>query len=158
MSADAVRSTPGLKVALWAGLLAGTLDILAAVIINTLRGATPMRVLQSVGSGLLGRRAFEGGWVSAGFGLVVHYALMIIIAAIYCGLARRLPWTLRRPVLAGALFGVTAYAVMNAVVVPLSAYPYTMTYPPSTLVIGIGVHIALIGVPIALFVAAAARR
>lgn len=157
MATEDRRKSSWARVTLWAGLLAGTLDILAAVVTNTLRGSTPMRVLQSVGSGLLGRRAFEGGWPTAAFGLVVHYVLMIIIAAIYCALARRMPWTLQRPLLAGAVFGVAAYAVMNAVVVPLSAFPYTLSYPPSTLAIGIGVHIVCIGVPMAL-VAAAARR
>jgi len=136
-----------------AGLLAGALDIIAACIINTLRGSTPMRVLQSVASGLLGRRALEGGWPTAALGLALHFAMMLLIAWIYCAIARRLSWTRRQPVLAGALFGVGAYAVMNAVVVPLSAFPVRLEYPPSTLAIGIAVHIICIGVPMALIAA-----
>jgi len=39
---------------LWGGLIAGTLDILAAFINSGLRGVSPTRVLQSIASGLLG--------------------------------------------------------------------------------------------------------
>lgn len=136
-----------------AGLLAGALDIIAACTINTLRGSTPVRVLQSVASGLLGNRALDGGWPTAALGLVLHFAMMLLIALIYCALARRMPWTRQRPLLAGALFGIGAYAVMNAVVVPLSAFPVRLEYPPSTLAIGIAVHIVCIGVPMALIAA-----
>lgn len=140
-------------IALRAGLVAGALDIIAACTINTLRGSTPMTVLKFVASGLLGRRALDGGWPTAVLGLVLHFAMMLLIAWIYCTIARRLPWARRQPILAGALFGIGAYAVMNAIVVPLSAVPYPLSYPPSTLAIGIAVHIICIGVPMALIAA-----
>lgn len=144
-------SWPG--IALRAGLVAGALDIVAAIITNTLRGSTPMRVLQSVASGLLGRRAIDGGWPPALLGLVLHFAMMLIIAGIFCVLASRMAWTRRQPLLAGAIYGVAVYAVMNLVVVPLSAFPVKLSYPPSTLAIGLTVHIVCIGVPMALIAA-----
>jgi len=145
-------------IALRAGLLAGALDIVAACTINTLRGSTPMKVLQSVASGLLGSRAMEGGWPTAALSLVLHFAMMLLIAWIYCAFARRLPWAREQPVLAGALFGIAVYAVMNAVVVPLSAFPHRLSYPPSTLAIGIAVHIICIGVPMAWVAARWSKR
>lgn len=143
---------------LWAGLTAGALDILAAVIINTLLGSTPMRVLQSVASGLLGRLAFDGGWRTALLGLVLHFVMMLIIAAIFCALASVMRWTWRQPLLAGAIYGIAVYVVMNLVVVPLSAFPARLSYPPSTLAIGLSVHIVCIGVPIALIAARLRER
>ncbi|HQW07984.1 MAG TPA: hypothetical protein PK681_03005 [Steroidobacteraceae bacterium] len=140
-------------VSLWAGLTAGALDILAAVVINTLRGSTPMRVLQSVASGLLGQPAFDGGWSTALLGLVLHFAMMLIIAAFFCALASRMAWARRQPLLAGSIYGVAVYAVMNIIVVPLSAFPVKLSYPPSALAIGLLVHIVVIGVPMALIVA-----
>lgn len=80
-----------------------------------------MRVLQSVASGLLGRLAFDGGWRTALLGLVLHFVMMLIIAAIFCALASIMAWTWRQPLLAGAIYGVAVYVVMNLVVVPLSA-------------------------------------
>lgn len=153
MTADARRTVSWFKVALWAGLLAGALDIIAAMSINTLRGSTPVRVLQSVASGLLGEPSFAGGWPTAILGLLLHFAMMLIIAAIFCAFASRMAWTARRPVLAGTIYGVAVYAVMNLIVVPLSAFPVKLSYPPATLAIGISVHIACIGVPMALVAA-----
>ncbi len=140
-------------IALRAGLVAGALDIVAAVVINTLRGSTPLRVLQSVASGLLGRPSFDGGWGTGILGLALHFAMMIVIAGIYARFTVRLPWTWRRPLLAGAAYGVVVYAVMNLVVVPLSAFPVRLSYPPDALAIGLAVHIVCIGVPMALIAA-----
>ncbi len=145
------------SIALRAGLVAGALDIIAAVVINTLRGSTPLRVLQSVASGLLGRSSFDGGWATGGLGLALHFAMMIVIAGVYAVFTARLPWTGRRPLLAGAAYGVVVYAVMNLVVVPLAAFPARLSYPPSTLAIGLAVHVACIGVPMAV-IAAVTRR
>lgn len=144
-------------VSLWAGVTAGALDVIAAVTINTLRGSTPLRVLQSVASGLLGAGSYAGGWLTGALGLALHFAMMLIIAGIFCALASQMAWTRQRPVLAGALYGVAVYLVMNFVVVPLSAFPAKLQYPPSTLAIGLSVHVACIGVPMAL-IAARLRR
>ncbi|MEP7271432.1 MAG: hypothetical protein ABI882_07990, partial [Acidobacteriota bacterium] len=43
------------------GLSAGVLDFIGACVSSAPRGVTPMRVGQSVASGLLGRAAFNGG-------------------------------------------------------------------------------------------------
>lgn len=48
--------------ALLVGTLAvGVLDILDAIVFFALRGAQPIRILQSIAAGLLGRAAFAGG-------------------------------------------------------------------------------------------------
>ena len=47
------------------GLLAGVLDIVAAFVVYRFRGATPIRILHSIASGLLGPEAFEGGLATA---------------------------------------------------------------------------------------------
>jgi hypothetical protein len=48
--------------------------------------------------------------------------------------------------------------VMNFIVVPLSAFPHKLAFPPIVLATGLFVHIFLVGVPIALFIRAAALR
>jgi hypothetical protein len=52
--------------------------------------------------------------------------------------------------LAGAAYGLAVYAVMNYVVLPLSAFPQRAG--PATLVLALGllVHVVLVGIPIAL--------
>ena len=44
-----------LRASLAAGFVAGTLDIVAACLYYGARGASPMRILQAIASGLLGR-------------------------------------------------------------------------------------------------------
>ncbi len=153
MTTNDSRAISWLTVALLAGLLAGALDITAAVITNALRGFAPMRTLQFVASGLLGKESFSGGMTTAACGLVLHFAMMLIIAGIYCFIAGRVAWVRNNPFMAGPLWGVWVYAVMNVVVVPLSAVPGKLSYTPELLAIGIVTHIVCIGLPMALMVA-----
>jgi hypothetical protein len=73
MSADSaalsLEKPKAFRVILIGGLIAGTLDILAAFIQSGLRGVTPMRVLQAIASGLLGADSFQGGFATAALGL-----------------------------------------------------------------------------------------
>ena len=63
---------------------------------------------------------------------------------------RRLPILTRRAALAGVLDGFVIYAAMNLVVLPLSAFPRKVTFPPLVLATGLFVHMFGIGLPIAL--------
>jgi hypothetical protein len=47
---------------------------------------------------------------------------------------------------------------MNFIVLPLSAFPHKLAFPPIVLATGLFVHIFLVGVPIALFIRAASLR
>jgi uncharacterized membrane protein YagU involved in acid resistance len=63
----------------------------------------------------------------------------------------------RRAVLAGLLYGICVYFVMNFVVLPLSAFPTQMTYTPVRMAINIVAHMVLFGLPIALATRTASR-
>ncbi len=67
------------------GLVAGTVDIFAAAAINA---APPGVILKAIASGLLGHGAFKGGVGTMVLGLVLQWAMSLVIAAIY-GAARR---------------------------------------------------------------------
>ncbi len=137
---------------LYGGLVAGVLDITYALTFSALRGVTTTQVLQFVASGLIGRAAFGGGRATAALGLLLHFLIALLIAAIYYGASLRLPTLLRRPLLWGPLFGVAAYFVMNYVVVPLSATPKPSSpFSLASFVSGLLVHAFFIGLPIALF-------
>lgn len=128
------------RAVLLAGLAGGAADILTAFVIY--RPAPPMRILQSVASGLLGAEAFSGGWTTAAIGLAAHFVLAVIFAAIFVAAALQAPVALRRPVLSGLLFGVTVYGVMNAIVVPLSLSPPRPAPPPADIIaLGLMAHV-----------------
>lgn len=48
---------------LWGGAIAGAFDLTYATVFYGLRGVKPIRVSQSIASGLLGPKAYEGGFV-----------------------------------------------------------------------------------------------
>jgi uncharacterized membrane protein YagU involved in acid resistance len=134
----------------WGGLIAGLIDITYAVGFSATRGVPPMRILQSVASGLLGSPAYQGGASTAALGLVLHFVLMMIIAAIYYFASTRLRFLVTRPIWWGALYGFFVYWVMNLVVLPLSAFPSEVKFAPVLVITSLIVHAFGIGTPIAI--------
>jgi uncharacterized membrane protein YagU involved in acid resistance len=102
---------------LFGGIIAGTLDIGAASLINT---AKPTRIMQVIASGLLGKSAFADDSTMA-LGLVLQWAMSIIIASIFVLAARWRPVLKRHWIKAGLAYGVVIFVVMNYLVLPLSA-------------------------------------
>jgi uncharacterized membrane protein YagU involved in acid resistance len=103
------------------GFVAGTIDIGAACLINWV---SPLLILHSIASGLLGKASFSGGVPAAILGLCLQWGMAIIIAAVFAVAARRFPALTRRWLASGAGYGVLIFLVMNYVVVPLSAAPW----------------------------------
>jgi hypothetical protein len=103
-------------------VVVGALDILDAFIFFGLRGASPVRILQSIAAGLLGREAaVQGGVATAVLGLALHFTIAFAIVGVYFLASRRAPGLIRHPIACGLLYGILAYVVMNYVVIPLSA-------------------------------------
>ena len=132
--------------ALLAGLAGGTADILTAFFIY--RPASPVMILQAVASGVLGKASFQGGLPAAATGLVSHFAIAIVFAAIFVAVARGAPIVLRHPLFSGLGFGIVVFGVMNAIVVPLSLAPPRQPPEPTTVLLGLFAH-ALFGLALA---------
>ena len=144
------------------GLVVGVLDILDAFIFFWLRsGVRPMRILQAISAGVLGRdAAVAGGAATAALGLALHFVIAFGIVMVLYLAARQMPSLVRNPLAAGAVYGVIAYIVMNYVVLPLSATPGGGGMIPATpvLVNGLLIHIFGVGIPAALAARAALAR
>jgi hypothetical protein len=138
-----------LKAIALACLVAGTLDISDALIFYGLRGISPIRILQGIASGVLGRAAFTQGTQSVLLGLLLHFFIATTWAAIYIFASRRLPLS-RRPILWGSIYGIVVYLVMNYAVVPLSKIGPRPTPPLIPLINGVAALIFFIGIPVAL--------
>jgi hypothetical protein len=137
-----------------AGLLAGALDLTAAIVVyGLLRGLSPVIILQSIASGLFGASAYQGGLGTAALGVLLHFVIAFGAALVYYLASRRLGFMLRQAVASGLLYGVAVYLFMNLVVLPLSAYPGKISLRPSTaLATGLVIHMLCVGLPIALVV------
>ena len=134
----------------WGGLLAGVGDITFAFVVSGLRGVGPVRVLQSVASGLLGAAARDGGLATAALGALLHFLIAFIWAAVFWLASRRLKVLVQHPVVCGLLYGFAVYAFMYLVVLPLSAAYFKPTFTPYTVSLNGAGHMLLVGLPIAL--------
>jgi hypothetical protein len=142
---------------LYGGLIVGILDGLFALIFyGLILGVKPMRIFQSVASGLLGKASFEGGTPTFLLGILLHFVVASCIAAVYYLASLKLPVLIHRPVVCGLVYGMLAYLGMNYVVIPLSAArsgPFSLRlFLPAFLG-----HALLVGLPIALIARRSAK-
>jgi hypothetical protein len=109
-----------LKAIVYGGLVAGTLDIGVAALSFF---ASPIVILRVVATGVLGKASYTGGATSAALGMILQWAMSLLIAAIFVVPAMRYRVLVRRWVASGLAYGVVIFFVMNYVVVPLSQSP-----------------------------------
>lgn len=140
------------KTILLAGLIAGVLDLTAALVTGGWRGVNPKRLLQAIASGLLGLDSYTGGLRTAALGVVLHFIIATAAAAFFYLASRKLAFLERQAIVSGLLYGIAVYFFMNLVVLPVSAFPHKVSFTPSSLVTGLVVHMLCVGLPISLTV------
>jgi hypothetical protein len=141
----ATRQTIGRKIA-QATALAGLLDIAAAALLAARAGRKPAAMLRGVASGPF-PAALHWGQKGAALGLVVHFAIMAVMATGFMLAWKSLRIVRRRPLVAGALYGVCLWGVMYWLVLPQrwpSLYPDRHPVHIATQLL---CHIVLVGLP-----------
>jgi uncharacterized membrane protein len=146
MIGESALSRPRNKNALLAitvgGLTAGVLDLTQACL---LFGA---RIPLAIAGGLLGRQAFQGGPATYALGVLLHFLIAGSAAAVYYAASRRLAFLKEHPLVCGLFYGAAVEEVMNLVVLPLSALHARGPYELRDLILGLLVHMVVIGLPI----------
>lgn len=125
------------------GLTAGALDLTQACI---LFGA---HVPLVIAAGLLGPQVIERG--GAGFyilGILLHFFIAFSATAIYYAVSRRLHFLVEHPLVCGLFFGMAVEDFMNLIVLPLSALHAKGPYELHELILGVVVHMVVVGLPI----------
>jgi len=129
------------------GLIAGTLDILAACTSAYIqRGTSPERLLQFVASGLFGADAFTGGATMAIAGLVMHFMIALSWTLLFYLLYPRLKFLRQNKIVSGILYGAFVWVMMNLVILPVTNIPKSSFNPISAL-IGMVILMLMIGMP-----------
>jgi hypothetical protein len=128
-------------------LISGTLDILFAMILTVLFGRQIDAMLRSVAAGPF-PPATGMGLAGSALGLVVHFALMAVMAAALMLFVRRFPQWLEQPLLLGLLYGLVTYVIMNLLVVPLR-FGTHLPPKPISFATQLFAHIVLVGIPMA---------
>jgi hypothetical protein len=124
------------------GLVAGTLDLLQACLLFG------WNIPLAIAGGLLGRQAFSGGAGTYALGVFLHFFIACSAAGVYYGASRRLGFLMDHPLVCGLFFGGAVQEVMNLVVLPLSALHSRGPYRLHDLILGLVVHMVVIGLPI----------
>jgi hypothetical protein len=130
----------------WGGVACGVSDLAAAhFILWHPRGISAVRGLQGIARGAIGMSAsVNGGTVSAGVGVFVHFFIAMCVAAVYVIASRSLRILTRQPVLCGLLYGVGVYLFMYGVVLRARFGPVPLTAT------GLIIHMFCVGLPVAL--------
>lgn len=136
-------------------LVAGTLDIVYAIVMASLKGVRPTSVPQAIAAGILGKEAFRGGVPTMLLGLGLHFFIIAVMAAVFYLAVRLLPVLARHIVAAGLVYGIGLYIVMTYIVLPLSNFTQGHN-PPVPPVLNLALakalfaHMILVGLTIAL--------
>ncbi|GAB2981867.1 hypothetical protein GCM10027049_17700 [Mucilaginibacter puniceus] len=126
-------------------LLVGTLDLLAAVLMNWKTG--PAGILKYIASGVFGPSAFDGGNEMVWYGLLFHYGIALLFTTALFLLHPMFYSWFRTKFLTGIIYGIVIWLIMSHGVVPLSYAPL----PSFTLVSTVkacSVIILCVGLPI----------
>lgn len=151
MTQGSVSAPLGKKSALLAigvgAVVGGTLDLLQACILFG------WDIPLAIAGGLLGPRAFQGGAGTYVLGVFLHFFIAFSAAAIYYAVSRRLLFMKDHPVVCGLFFGGAVEEIMRLGVLPLCALHARGPYELHDLILGLLVHMVVIGLPISFSVA-----
>jgi uncharacterized membrane protein YagU involved in acid resistance len=103
------------------GLIVGALDLIYAILVYSPQ--KPIRIPQTIASGILGMKSYSGGAQTAALGVVLHFFIALGAATVYYLASRRLEILGHRAVLFGLIYGALVYLFMHLIVLPLSAVP-----------------------------------
>jgi len=134
-----------------AGLIAGTLDIVAAITIysSILNKTTGIKILQSIASGIFKKEAYTGGSKMALYGLGLHYLIAFSFAWFYFLIYPYLPFLKKSALFSGILYGIFVWIVMNLIVLPIVFPVLPEKHLDFPLLLSILILIFCIGLPIA---------
>ena len=144
VASPAVRfQSSAVKAIFIGGVAAGVIDLLHACILFG------WDIPLAIAAGVLGKQAFQGGAATYVLGVLLHFVIACSAATIYYIASRRLTFMPAHPLVCGLFFGMAVELVMRLVILPLSALHARGPYKLQDLILGLLVHMVLVGLPIA---------
>ncbi|WP_266158866.1 hypothetical protein [Dyella silvatica] len=136
--------------------VAGTLDILSAGIYMVMAGRNPWVAPISIASAIW-PGAQKAGVAAILVGLLLHFAIMLVMVSVFVAIAQRMRWIAVQPMAAGALYGLLLWAVMNLIVLPLRWPALFPHFTSQSLAEQLFSHIVLVGIAMAWMTSKAMR-
>jgi hypothetical protein len=136
------------KAILLGGLIAGTLDILAAIAQTMMAGRNPLGMLKFIASGIFGNSAFAGDEYAA-YGLFFHFCIATIWSALLFILYPKIKFLSKNWIVTALVYGFFVWLMMNRVVLPISNTPPLPFKIDWSLLKSMAVIIVAVGLPLA---------
>ncbi|MEO6455552.1 MAG: hypothetical protein ABIN97_15840 [Ginsengibacter sp.] len=142
---------PFTKAVLITTLIAGTLDILSAYVhVYILTGHISKTMFNYIASGALGPvESMKEGWGVIIMGIFFHYFIAFAFTLFFFLIYRKLKIGSINKYIAGVLYGLFVWLVMNQIVLPLSMLP-ARPFNLKNAIIGALILIFMIGLPISI--------
>ncbi|HEY0652408.1 MAG TPA: hypothetical protein VGD65_04730 [Chryseosolibacter sp.] len=131
-----------------AGLIVGTLDILAASIQTLINGRNPVGMLKFVASGVFGPEIMTGSDSYALLGLLFHFCIAMGWTGLFFFLYARMSWMRKNKFLTGVIYGLFVQIMMSQIVLKLANTP-PIPFRLKGQIIAAGILIVAIGIPLA---------
>ncbi|MBV4356460.1 hypothetical protein [Pinibacter aurantiacus] len=138
------------KTIAWAGLLVGSLDILAAIVnFKIATGKDPVLIFQYIASAVFGKEAYSGGSLMPILGLIFHFIIAYIFTIIFFIIYPKMKLYRYNAFLIGIAYGILIWIAMNVIVVPLSKIG-KFSFKLSGVLLQASILIVMIGIPLSL--------
>lgn len=135
---------------MWAGLISGLLDGIAACTVFYLKqGFSPAEVMKFIATGVYGAKAFTGGPAMVVVGISLHFFIAFVISWVYFAVFPNFRVLNSKPVLSGFVFGALVWIVMNVIVIPLTQVP-PAPFEAKAVMVSLVWHMILVGLPISI--------
>lgn len=147
------KNPSALQTILSAGLVAGSFDLLTAIIVYSvaMQRTTDRKLLQGIGRAAFGNNTFPDDTSLALSGVAVHFVIAFSFTIFYFLVFPYVSFLRRHRLVSGLLYGAFAWCVMNLVMLPLfhvSAIPHKW----DSIARGAVILMFCIGLPISLIV------
>jgi len=138
------------KTIAWAGLLVGSLDILAAIVnFKIATGKDPILIFQYIASAVFGKDAYSGSSLMPVLGLILHFIIAYIFTIIFFIIYPKMKLFKYNAILTGIAYGILIWIAMNMIVVPLSKIG-KFSFKLSGVLLQASILIVMIGIPLSL--------
>ena len=100
-----MKNFAAFRAILTAGLVVGVLDISSAFLIWWQRGVGARHGLQGIAAGWLGATSYDGGVITAGLGLALHFFVAFVVVSVFYLASRKIEFLTTHSVGSGIVYG-----------------------------------------------------
>jgi hypothetical protein len=147
MPATNTSRTNALKTILWLGLLTGTLDAIAAILLSLNVG--PIIIFKFIASGFFGKPAFAGGSEMVAAGVIFHYLIAYAFTLFFYLLYPFAYRLFKNKYAVAIIYGGFAWIIMNMVVMPFTKIG-AHHIKPTTIITGVLALTICVALPVVL--------